>query len=219
VGGLIDIQLLKEMFLQQVTYEYKKRSDCIIRWNEIGIDLEKSINAKIAAGTSYMLSENKVKTLQLATFAAGCFWGVEESFRKIKGVKSTMVGYTGGRLANPTYRDVCTDLTGHAEAIQLQYDPQVVTYEDLLKVFWSTHNPTTKNRQGPDVGSQYRSVIFYHTPEQELSARRSIEELEKSGRFSNNRIVTEVVPASTFYKAEEYHQKYYEKRGGGSCYF
>jgi peptide-methionine (S)-S-oxide reductase len=164
------------------------------------------------------MSENKIKTLQLATFAAGCFWGVEESFSKIKGVKSTMVGYTGGRHTNPTYRDVCTDSTGHAEAIQLQYDPEEVTYEELLKVFWSTHNPTTKNRQGPDIGSQYRSVIFYHTPEQELSARSSIEELEKSGRFSN-RIVTEIVPASTFYKAEQYHQKYYEKKGGGNCYF
>ena len=147
-----------------------------------------------------------------------CFWGVEESFRKIKGVKSTMVGYTGGRWENPTYNDVCADLTGHAEAIQLQYDPQEVSYEDLLEVFWSIHNPTTKNRQGFDYGFQYRSVILYHTPEQELSARRSIEELEKSGRF-RNRIVTEIVPAATFYKAEEYHQKYYEKKGGGSCYF
>ena len=164
------------------------------------------------------MSENKIKTLQLATFAAGCFWGVEESFRKIKGVKSTMVGYTGGRWENPTYNDVCADLTGHAEAIQLQYDPQEVSYEDLLEVFWSIHNPTTKNRQGFDYGFQYRSVIFYHTPEQELSARRSIEELEKSGRF-RNRIVTEIVPAATFYKAEEYHQKYYERKGGGSCYF
>jgi peptide-methionine (S)-S-oxide reductase len=164
------------------------------------------------------MSENKIKTLQLATFAAGCFWGVEESFRKIKGVKSTMVGYTGGRWENPTYNDVCDDLTGHAEAIQLQYDPQEVSYEDLLEVFWSIHNPTTKNRQGFDYGFQYRSVIFYHTPEQELSARRSIEELEKSGRF-RNRIVTEIVPAATFHKAEEYHQKYYEKKGGGSCYF
>lgn len=164
------------------------------------------------------MSENKIKTLQLATFAAGCFWGVEESFRKIKGVKSTMVGYTGGRWENPTYNDVCADLTGHAEAIQLQYDPQEVSYEDLLEVFWSIHNPTTKNRQGLDYGFQYRSVIFYHTPEQELSARRSIEELEKSGRF-RNRIVTDIVPAATFYKAEEYHQKYYEKKGGGSCYF
>lgn len=164
------------------------------------------------------MSENKIKTLQLATFAAGCFWGVEESFRKIKGVKSTTVGYTGGRWENPTYNDVCADLTGHAEAIQLQYDPQEVSYEDLLEVFWSIHNPTTKNRQGFDYGFQYRSVIFYHTPEQELSARRSIEELEKSGRF-RNRIVTEIEPAATFYKAEEYHQKYYEKKGGGSCYF
>jgi peptide-methionine (S)-S-oxide reductase len=164
------------------------------------------------------MSENKTKTLQLATFAAGCFWGVEESFRKVKGVKSTMVGYTGSRWANPTYRDVCTDLTGHVEAIQLQYDPEEVTYEELLEVFWSIHNPTTRNRQGPDIGSQYRSVIFYHTPEQELSARRSIGKLEKSGRFSK-RIVTEIVPATTFYKAEEYHQKYYEKKGGGSCYF
>jgi peptide-methionine (S)-S-oxide reductase len=108
-------------------------------------------------------------------------------------------------------------LTGHAEAIQLHYDPEEVTYEELLNMFWSIHNPTTRNRQGPDVGSQYRSVIFYHTPEQELSARRSIEELEKSGRLGN-RIVTEIVPATTFYKAEEYHQKYYQKRGGGSCY-
>jgi peptide-methionine (S)-S-oxide reductase len=164
------------------------------------------------------MSENKIKTLQLTTFAAGCFWGVEESFRKIKGVKSTMVGYTGGRWENPTYNDVCADLTGHAEAIQLQYDPQEVSYEDLLEVFWSIHNPTTKNRQGFDYGIQYRSVIFYHTPEQELSARRSLEELEKSGRF-RNRIVTEIVPAATFYKAEEYHQKYYQKKGGGSCYF
>jgi peptide-methionine (S)-S-oxide reductase len=169
------------------------------------------------AQASLLLSENS-NNLQTATFAAGCFWGVEESFRKIKGIKSTMVGYTGGRRANPTYKDVCTDLTGHAEAIQLQYDPEEVTYEELLKVFWSIHNPTTKNRQGPDVGSQYRSVIFYHTPEQELSARKSIEELEKSGRF-RNRIVTEIVPANIFYKAEEYHQKYYERKGGGACYF
>ena len=124
---------------------------CIIQWDELGIDLEKTINSKIA--NRYIMSENKIKTLQLATFAAGCFWGIEESYRKIKGVKSTMVGYTGGRSANPTYKDVCTDLTGHAEAIQLQYDPEEVTYEEILKVFWSIHNPTTKNRQGPDVGS------------------------------------------------------------------
>ena len=155
--------------------------------------------------------------LHVATFAAGCFWGVEEIFRKINGVKSTIVGYTGGTFENPTYEDVCTDETGHAEAVQLQYDPKEVSYEQFLKVFWSIHDPTTKNRQGPDIGSQYRSMIAYHTPEQEALARKSKEELEKSGRFKN-KIVTEIVPASTFYKAEEYHQKYYQKRGGGSCY-
>jgi peptide-methionine (S)-S-oxide reductase len=206
----------RDVFCVGESMDLSQNSDCIVNLNELGVDLEKSINSKI--GNRYIMSENKIKTLQLATFAAGCFWGIEESFRKIRGVKSTMVGYTGGRGANPTYRDVCTDLTGHAEAIQLQYDPQEVTYEELLKLFWSIHNPTTKNRQGPDVGSQYRSVIFYHTPEQELSARRSVEELEKSGRF-RNRIVTEIVSATTFYKAEEYHQKYYQKTGGGGCYF
>jgi peptide-methionine (S)-S-oxide reductase len=164
-------------------------------------------------------ANTKTKKLQLATFAAGCFWGVEEAFRKIKGVKSTMVGYTGGRFNNPTYRDVCTDKTGHAEAIQVQFDPNEVSYENLLNVFWSVHNPTTENRQGPDIGSQYRSMIAYHTPEQELLAKKSKEDLERSGKFNGRRIVTEIVPASTFYKAEEYHQKYYKKIGsGGSCY-
>ena len=151
------------------------------------------------------------KKLQLATFAAGCFWGVEEAFQKIKGVKSTIVGYTGGWLNNPTYRDVCTDKTGHAEAIQVQFDPNEVSYEDLLKIFWSVHNPTMKNRQGPDIGSQYRSMIAYHTSEQELAAKRSKDELEGSGKLNGRRIVTEIVPASPFYKAEEYHQKYYQK--------
>lgn len=155
--------------------------------------------------------------LQVATFAAGCFWGVEEVFRKIKGVKSTMVGYTGGRFENPTYEDVCTDDTGHAEALQIQYDPKEVSYEQLLKVFWSVHDPTTMNSQGPDVGSQYRSMIAYHTPEQEALAKKLKEDLERSGKFKR-KIVTEIVPASTFYKAEDYHQKYYMKRGGGSCY-
>jgi peptide-methionine (S)-S-oxide reductase len=158
------------------------------------------------------------KKLQLATFAAGCFWGVEEAFQKIKGVKSTVVGYTGGWLNNPTYRDVCTDKTGHAEAVQVQFDPNEVSYEDLLKRFWSVHNPTMKNRQGPDIGSQYRSMIAYHTSEQEIAAKRSKDELEGSGKLNGRRIVTEIVPASPFYKAEEYHQKYYQKRGGGSCY-
>jgi peptide-methionine (S)-S-oxide reductase len=161
-----------------------------------------------------VMNENN---LQKATFAAGCFWGVEEAFRKLNGVKSTMVGYTGGKSANPSYEDVCTDETGHAEAIQVQYDPNEISYEQLLKVFWSVHDPTTKDRQGPDIGSQYRSMISYHTPEQETVAKKSKEELERSGKFKR-KIVTEIVPASTFYKAEEYHQKYYEKRGGGSCY-
>ncbi|MBI3842989.1 MAG: peptide-methionine (S)-S-oxide reductase MsrA [Thaumarchaeota archaeon] len=154
---------------------------------------------------------------KLATFAAGCFWGVEEEFRQIKGVRSTTVGYTGGKFENPTYRDVCTDKTGHAEAVQIEYDPNEVSYEELLDVFWSIHNPTTKNRQGPDTGSQYRSMIAFHTPEQEAISRKSKESLQGSGKFKNE-IVTEIVPASTFYKAEEYHQKYHMKKGGGSCY-
>ncbi len=157
------------------------------------------------------------KNTQVAMFAAGCFWGVEEAFRQINGVKSTMVGYTGGTFENPTYEDVCSDQTRHAEAIQILYDPKVVSYEQLLEVFWSIHDPTTENRQGPDIGSQYRSMIAYHTSEQEEVAKKSKEKLEGSGRF-RKKIVTEIVPASIFYKAEEYHQKYYEKNGGGSCY-
>jgi peptide-methionine (S)-S-oxide reductase len=155
--------------------------------------------------------------LQMATFAAGCFWGVEEAFTKKKGVKSTRVGYIGGNLPNPTYEDVCTDRTGHAEALQVKYDPKEISYEELLDLFWSIHNPTTKNRQGPDIGSQYRSIVFYHTPEQERIAKKSKQELDDSNKFQN-KIVTEIVPASTFYPAEDYHQKYYQKIGGGSCY-
>ena len=128
-----------------------------------------------------------------------------------------MVGYTGGRSKNPTYQDVCTNTTGHVEAVQIEFDPDVVSYEKLLDVFWSIHDPTTLNRQGPDVGSQYRSIIAFHTQEQEAIARKSKEDLQKSSKFKNA-IVTEIVPASTFYKAEEYHQKYYVKIGGGSCY-
>jgi peptide-methionine (S)-S-oxide reductase len=158
------------------------------------------------------------KKLQLATFAAGCFWGVEEAFRGRKGVESTTVGYTGGWFKNPTYRDVCTGKTGHAEAVQIQFDPNEVSYDDLLEVFWSIHNPTTKNRQGPDMGSQYRSMIACHTPEQELAAEKSKEDLQGSGKLNGRRIVSEIVSASPFYKAEEYHQRYYQNRGGGSCY-
>jgi peptide-methionine (S)-S-oxide reductase len=157
------------------------------------------------------------KKYEVATFAAGCFWGVEEAFRVTKGVKATMVGYTGGKTKNPTYQDVCTDNTGHAEAIQIEFDPDEVSYEKLLDLFWSIHDPTTINRQGPDIGSQYRSMIGFHTKEQEQAAIKSRDAFEKSGIFKN-KIVTEIVPASTFYKAEEYHQKYYMSRGGGSCY-
>lgn len=154
--------------------------------------------------------------MEKATFAAGCFWGVEATFREIKGVRSTTVGYMGGTMKNPTYKDVCTDKTGHAEVTQIEYDPAVVSYNDLLKAFWQSHNPTTLNRQGPDVGTQYRSAIFFHTPEQEAAARASKEELQKSGAYKRP-IVTEIVPASDFWRAEEYHQRYLEKHGQAHC--
>ncbi len=147
-----------------------------------------------------------------ATFGAGCFWHVEDLLRKTKGVKSTQVGYIGGKLANPTYEEVCTDTTGHAEAVQVDYDPNEITYDELLKVFWSNHDPTSLNRQGPDVGNQYRSAIFFHNEEQLQIAQKSKEELEKSGKF-HKPIVTEIVPAPEFYKAEDYHQKYFQKHG------
>jgi len=152
-----------------------------------------------------------------ATFAAGCFWGVQAEFGKVKGVVQTTVGYTGGHTEHPTYRDVCSDTTGHAEAVQIVFDPAVVTYEQLLDKFWSMHDPTTPNRQGPDVGSQYRSVIFYHSSEQQAAAVASKEKLEKAHRLPRP-IVTEIVPASKFWPAEEYHQKYFQKHGGGSCH-
>jgi len=152
-----------------------------------------------------------------ATFAAGCFWGGEDAFRHIKGVKSTTVGYTGGTLKNPTYEDVCTGRTGHAEGVEIDYDPAQVTYEQLLGIFWESHDPTTLNRQGPDIGTQYRSEIFYHDAAQEQSARGSKALLEKSGVFKRP-IVTEIAPASEFFRAEEYHQQYFEKRGMKSCH-
>ena len=155
--------------------------------------------------------------MEKATFGAGCFWGVEEAFRRIKGVKDTAVGYTGGTMKNPTYQDVCTDETGHAEVVQVTYDPAEVAYDQLLEVFWGVHNPTTLNRQGPDIGTQYRSVIFFHSPEQEAAAHAAKERLEKSGRYSRP-IVTQIVPAAEFYRAEEYHQRYLEKRGVSSCH-
>jgi peptide-methionine (S)-S-oxide reductase len=156
--------------------------------------------------------------VQKATFGAGCFWGVEAAFRQLKGVVSTSVGYMGGTLDNPTYEDVCTDLTGHAEVVEVLYDPAQVSYENLLEVFWKIHDPTTLNRQGPDRGTQYRSVIFYHSPEQEAAARASKERLHQSARFRRD-IVTQIEPAKKFWKAEEYHQQYYEKTGRRSCKF
>ena len=154
--------------------------------------------------------------MERATFAAGCFWGVEAAFRQIPGVTATRVGYTGGHVADPDYKLVCTDSTGHAEAVEVTYDPQRTSYDELLDVFWANHNPTTRNRQGFDVGSQYRSAIFVHSPEQEAAARTSKERLEGEGRFRNP-IVTEIVPAAEFYEAEDYHQQYLEKRGRSSC--
>ena len=147
-----------------------------------------------------------------ATFAAGCFWHVEALFRKIKGVSDVSAGYVGGNLQNPTYEDVCSDKSGHAEAVQIEYEPSEVSYEDLLNVFWENHNPTTLNRQGPDIGTQYRSAIFFHDAEQKKIAKESKDQLTKSEKFSKP-IVTQIVPASIFYRAEEYHQRYFEKQG------
>ena len=149
--------------------------------------------------------------MEKATFGAGCFWHIEEEFKKLKGVTSTSVGFMGGSLKNPSYKDVCTGNTGHAEVVHLEYDPKVISYEKLLELFWNIHDPTTLNRQGPDVGSQYRSIIFFHNPEQEKLANVSKIELEKAGKLKN-KIVTEIKPAQVFYKAEEYHQKYFEKQ-------
>jgi peptide-methionine (S)-S-oxide reductase len=152
-----------------------------------------------------------------ATFAAGCFWGVEETFRNVPGVLDAVSGYTGGKTERPTYKEVCYEDTGHAEAVQVTYDPEQVSYETLLDVFWDNHNPTTLNMQGPDVGSQYRSAIFFHSPAQEEAAKKSKEALDKSGKWKKP-VVTQIVPAVPFYRAEEYHQQYLRKRGLGSCH-
>lgn len=152
-----------------------------------------------------------------AMFGAGCFWGVEEAFRTLDGVTATAVGYSGGKLENPTYQDVCSETTGHAEVVEVDYDPARISYEQLLEVFWNAHDPTTLNRQGPDFGSQYRSAIFYHNDAQRAAATQSKQQLDASGRLSR-KVVTEITPASTFYRAEEYHQQYLQKRGMGSCH-
>jgi peptide-methionine (S)-S-oxide reductase len=155
-------------------------------------------------------------TTEKATFGAGCFWGVEETFRNLKGVLSTAVGYAGGTRENPTYEDVCTDKTGHAEVVAVEFDPSQITYNELLDVFWSNHNPTTLNRQGPDVGTQYRSVIFYHSPEQKSAAEASRKKIDLSGRFGRP-VVTQIESAPQFWRAEEYHQRYLQKRGKSHC--
>lgn len=154
--------------------------------------------------------------MEKATFGAGCFWGVEETFRQLKGVSSTAVGYEGGVMNNPTYKDVCTGRTGHAEVVQVEFDPKQVSYEKILDVFWHCHNPTQLDRQGPDVGTQYRSAIFFHSKEQEKAALASKDKLQKTGYKSP--IVTQVVPASVFWKAEDYHQQYLAKRGLNNCH-
>lgn len=155
--------------------------------------------------------------MQKATFGAGCFWGVEVAFRNVPGVVDAKVGYLGGTLANPTYEDVCSGETGHAEVVQVEFDPARVSFDELLDVFWSNHNPTTRNRQGPDVGTQYRSAIFYHDDEQRALAEKSRARWDASGKFGRP-IVTEITAASEFYPAEEYHQRYLEKRGLASCH-
>lgn len=162
-------------------------------------------------------SESSATRTSVATFGAGCFWGVEETFRVLEGVLSTLVGYAGGQTTNPTYKEVCSDRTGHAEVVQVTFDPEVISYDRLVDVFFDNHNPTTLNRQGPDVGTQYRSVIFVHDDEQRVIAERKKAELSKSGRFSKP-IVTTLENAPTFYRAEEYHQQYLNKRGLSHCH-
>jgi peptide-methionine (S)-S-oxide reductase len=157
------------------------------------------------------------KMSEIATFGAGCFWGVEAAFGRIPGVLETAVGYSNGHMENPTYKDVCTDETGHAEVVQVTFDPAKVSFQQLLDAFWTIHDPTQVNRQGPDFGKQYRTAIFFHTPEQEAVAKASVAALNASGKFKRP-IATEITPAGKFYRAEEYHQKYLEKRGATSCH-
>jgi peptide-methionine (S)-S-oxide reductase len=164
-----------------------------------------------------MDTDEMTQDAKTAVFGAGCFWGVEAAYRLIPGVLSTRVGYLGGTMDNPTYQDVCSGRTGHAEVVEVTYDPARITYDDLLTVFWENHDPTTLNRQGPDVGEQYRSAIFYNDEEQKSAAHASKEERDRSGKYRRP-IVTEITPASTFYSAEDYHQQYLEKRGLASCH-
>lgn len=165
-----------------------------------------------------MEKKNAGKKIETATFGAGCFWGVEEEFRELPGVVETQVGYEGGSTANPTYQDVCTDGTGHAEVVQVEFDPAKISFNELLNKFWLLHDPTQVDRQGPDCGTQYRSVVFYHSKEQKELAEKSKKLLEKSAEYSGRKIATQIVPAKTFYRAEEYHQQYLAKRGLQVCH-
>ena len=167
--------------------------------------------------TPFKSSSKEGSNYELATFAAGCFWGVESVFKQVTGVMETTVGYTGGTVPDPAYRQVCTGITGHAEAVLIRYDPKIVSYEELLSLFWRIHDPTTPNRQGPDVGTQYRSAIFYHNDRQKRAAEESKDKFDRTGSYIN-KATTQIIPASPFYEAEEYHQDYFEKQGGGSCH-
>ena len=170
----------------------------------------------ISSREEILCMENEGR-MEKATFAAGCFWGVEAEFRRVKGVIGTAVGYTGGTKSQPTYRQVCSGKTGHAEAVEVIFDPTVITYDKLLDIFWNIHDPTELNRQGPDIGTNYRSAIFYHTPEQKAAAEISKERLSAAKKFRGKKIATEIVPATEFFRAEDYHQQYYEKNGQGYC--
>jgi peptide-methionine (S)-S-oxide reductase len=174
------------------------------------------LSVLIVAAGLVPAEEGAMKT-EKATFAAGCFWGVEAAFRRVPGVLDAQVGYTGGSTADPTYKEVCTGATGHAEAIEITFDPAKVTYQTLVELFLKMHDPTQMNRQGPDVGTQYRSAVFYHSPEQKAAAEAAKAALDKSGKYKKP-VATQIVPAGPFYRAEEYHQRYFEKNGGPSCH-
>ncbi len=182
----------------------------------LAVSMMRQDMAQAADNTETEQVQQENSEMATAIFGAGCFWGVEAAFRQVEGVKATAVGYAGGNIDKPTYEEVCRDKTGHAEVVKVEYDPSEVSYDELLKVFWTNHDPTQVNRQGPDVGYQYRSVIFFTTPEQEAAAKNSLEKLDQSGEYGKP-IATSIEAAPTFWKAEEYHQQYLEKRGLSTC--
>jgi peptide-methionine (S)-S-oxide reductase len=190
-------------------------------WDTTDLGINSPPEAGIFLKTRYRMKGFRISiymSLEKATFGAGCFWGVEAAFAAIPGVTATAVGYEGGSLERPTYKDVCTDQTGHAEVVELDFDPAQVSYDKLLDAFFQLHDPTTVNRQGPDRGTQYRSAIFFHSPQQEAQAKAKIEQLTAEKRYAPKHIVTRVEPAQTFWRAEDYHQRYLEKRGQASCH-